>query len=671
LLIAAAVLAFTQALAPPAQIAVQGQGVIVYGPEFFAGGQASNALDMINRTPGFTLQNGDSVRGFEGAAGNVLIDGQRPTTKSEDLSEVLKRIPIAQVARIELIRGGAPGIDMQGRPVLANVVRKSGGGVNGVVQLQNKSVYDGRQHPGLRLELTGGGNGRKWEASAVSSEGLDDGAGVGPGVRVDGQGRVIGRSHVSSNGDVFEQTLTGAYEQPLLGGRFRVNGRLDWQKYKYEEDTSIFLPTPGLATNDYGEDEFESEIGGRWTRDFGARTTIEAIGLRQTEDEKTTSVSGSRAGGSRFALDRQSSETIGRLVLKFRQSERLSFEAGGEGAFNKLTSRSAYEENGAPVALPSADVGVEERRGEAFAKTVWRPWSPLTLEAGLRFEASSIRADGDVGMKKSLSYAKPRLVATWAVDGQTQIRARFERVVGQLDFDDFVAESSINTGAVHAGNPDLVPEQAWVSEAAVERRFWKDGSASITLRHSAISDVIDRAPVFAPGGQVFDAPSNIGDGTKNELIAEVTVPLARLGLKGAQLKGLGTWRRSSVVDPTAGEHRPISRLHPLDWEGHFTQDLPAWKTTLGVDAFSGNRQTYYRFDEIDNDKIKTYVVVYADYRPRPDLVVRLEVDNATSRGYRHTNYIYSGPRGKSPLAYVDDRNLQIGRTLMVRVRKTF
>jgi outer membrane receptor for ferrienterochelin and colicin len=670
-MIAAAVLAISQALAPPAPVTAPAQGVVVYGPEFFAGGQAANALDMIDRTPGFTLQNGDSVRGFEGAAGNVLIDGQRPTTKSEDLDEVLKRIPISQVARIELIRGGAPGIDMQGRPVLANVVRKTTGGINGVVQLQNKSVYDGRQHPALRLELTGGANGRKWEASAVSSEGLDDGAGVGPGTRVDGQGRVIGRSHVSSNGDVFEQTLTGAYEQPVLGGRFRVNGRLYWEKYKYEEDSSILFPVPGRASNDYDADEFKSEIGGRWTRDFGARTSLDLIGLRQTEDEKTTSVAGSSTGGNLFAQDRHSSETIARLVLKRRQSERLSFEVGGEGALNKLNSQSSYAENGASIALPAADVGVEERRGEAFAKAVWRPWSPLTLEGGLRFEASSIRADGDLALKKSLSYAKPRLTAAWAVDGQTQIRARFERTVSQLDFDDFVAESTISSGAVHAGNPDLVPEQALVSEAAIERRFWKDGSASITLRHSALSDVVDRAPVFAPGGQIFDAPSNIGDGTKDELIAEVTVPLAHLGLKGAQLKGQGTWRRSSVTDPTTGQRRPISQLHPLDWEAHFTQDLPAWKTTFGVDAFSANRQTYYRFDEIDNDKIKTFVVVYADYRPRPDVVVRVEVDNATSRGFRHTNYVYSGPRGTSPLAYVDDRNLQIGRTVMLRVRKTF
>jgi hypothetical protein len=57
------------------------------------------------------------VRGFEGAAGDVLIDGELPTSKSDDLESVLRRIPASQVARIDLIRGGAPGIDMHGKVV--------------------------------------------------------------------------------------------------------------------------------------------------------------------------------------------------------------------------------------------------------------------------------------------------------------------------------------------------------------------------------------------------------------------------------------------------------------------------------------------------------------------------------------------------------------------------
>ena len=45
----------------------QQEGVSSYSPEFFAAQQPGTAIDMLNRLPGFTLDTGASVRGFEGA----------------------------------------------------------------------------------------------------------------------------------------------------------------------------------------------------------------------------------------------------------------------------------------------------------------------------------------------------------------------------------------------------------------------------------------------------------------------------------------------------------------------------------------------------------------------------------------------------------------------------
>ena len=67
-----------EATAPLAETAAEQQGVISYTPADFAAARPNTALDMINRLPGFAFDGGDSVRGFAGAAGNVLIDGQRP-----------------------------------------------------------------------------------------------------------------------------------------------------------------------------------------------------------------------------------------------------------------------------------------------------------------------------------------------------------------------------------------------------------------------------------------------------------------------------------------------------------------------------------------------------------------------------------------------------------------
>ncbi len=107
------------ALLPIAALAAPMQdNVLVYEPLFFESAHPRHAYDMVKRLPGFVLVDSDgAVRGFAGATGNVLIDGKSPSSKSESLEAVLRRIPAASVARIEVIRGGAPGIDMGGHDV--------------------------------------------------------------------------------------------------------------------------------------------------------------------------------------------------------------------------------------------------------------------------------------------------------------------------------------------------------------------------------------------------------------------------------------------------------------------------------------------------------------------------------------------------------------------------
>jgi len=273
-------------------------------------------------------------------------------------------------------------------------------------------------------------------------------------------------------------------------------------------------------------------------------------------------------------------ETIGRAVVKTTRSPKLSLEFGGENVLNTLENRLTFAANGVAIPIPGGNVQVEEKRYELFGKAVWRPLPHWTVEGGLRHEGSQISARGEVNLKKTLSFDKPRVAVTWAPNEATQVRVNFERSVGQLDFGDFTAGSSQNSGLVTAGNPDLSPEQAWVSEATLEQRFLKTGSISITLRHSALTDVIDRAPIFT-ATDAFDSPANIGDGTKDELALELTLPFERIGMKGAQLRGSSTWRRSEVTDPTTGAKREISGLRPLEWDAEFSWDLPQYKLNWG------------------------------------------------------------------------------------------
>lgn len=656
---------------PVAPASTATQGITSYPASFFAASGANTAADMVYRLPGFQLDSGDSVRGFEGAAGNVLIDGARPASKTDNLDEILRRIPANRVDHIEVIRGGAPGIDMQGKSILANVVRSKSGGLQVVTAIANDTVFrDGRNRWGGRLEVSDHLGPGAFEGATRYGQYSDDSVGHGPHVQTGPRGERLETSDIDAHGGGHQWVATAAYELPVLGGSLRINGRVFEDYYSIDELNSFSQPSRHVQSYSENQDDRQTEAGVRYSRKFGDRLNLELIGLRQTEDVNDPSDFRTPTELDHFQLIKQTEETIGRGVLKYRATDKLSFEAGGENALNVLDSHTVQTQDGVPQSIPAANLHVEETRSEAFAKAVWRPLPEWTVEGGLRYEASEVTSTGDVVLDKRLHFAKPRLFVTWAPREGTQVRLRYERTVSQLDFSDFVASSSLNTGVVTTGNPDLNPQQAWVSEIAVEQRFWRDGSVGLTFTHSELSDVIDRAPVFTKTS-VYDAPANIGDGTKDEIKLGLTLPLAKLGVPGGRLQGESSWRQSAVTDPTTHQSREISGLKPLSLEVHFSQDLPAWKTTWGVDLYGPLRKSYYRFNEISTDKFETYVTLFGEWKPQPDTALRVEINNITSRGVRHTLTDYAGPRGTNPITTIDDRDIQIGPMIHIRLRKTF
>ena len=71
------------------------------------------AYDMIKRLPGFVFDDGTQARGYAGTAGNILIDGQRPTAKTDNLKSILERIPATDVKKFEAISGNPRDINME------------------------------------------------------------------------------------------------------------------------------------------------------------------------------------------------------------------------------------------------------------------------------------------------------------------------------------------------------------------------------------------------------------------------------------------------------------------------------------------------------------------------------------------------------------------------------
>lgn len=662
------------AAAPPAAVEPT-RGTTAYPPSFFADIRPVSAYDMVTRLPGFTFDKGATVRGLSGAGGNVLIDGHPPLAKNDTLEDILRRIPAASVARVEVVRGGAPGIDMEGRSVVANVVRRQAAGFRGAVQPYFDVVYDGRFLPGVRFEgqwtLKGG---RTFELSQTFSTGHfpNDEYGDGGRVRYTAAGTRLIDSEIDADSHGHRIHTTGAFASPLLGGQVSLTGSVMFNYgvlELYDNDRIAGGVEYEKAPNDRGQ----YEAGLRFTRRLSDKVGLETLLFQQVFIQDQRSHFQAPGLARDFALDRKTYETVGRVQFNIAPVAGMRIEAGAEGAYNRLDSQTALSVNGRPVPLPAGDVLVEELRGEAILRGTWQATSRLTLEAGARHEYSRVTSAGDVALEKSLTFLKPRAAATWTPGAGTQVRLRIEREVGQLNFDDFVASPNVaSTGVVVAGNPDLTPLQAWVYEATVERSFWKDGAIVLTYRLFDLTDVVDRAPILGPSGAILaDAPGNIGGGRKTEIQAGLTAPLDRLGLHSAQLKAQVTWRDTRVLDPLTLSNRQISTLHPIDWEVHFSQALPQWRMTWGLDLLGGIRERVFRLTEVETKKISPYLTLFVEHRLRPDLTLRVEANGINLRDAKRIREVYAGPRSLGRLTYTDVRELEWGGNLMVRLRKTF
>ena len=106
------------------------------------------------------------------------------------------------------------------------------------------------------------------------------------------------------------------------------------------------------------------------------------------------------------------------------------------------------------------------------------------------------------------------------------------------------------------------------------------------------------------------------------------MPLDRLGLTGAQIRGDYTRGGPQVIDPTTHDPRPISGLHPSDWDFHFSQ--PVGRVIYGVDLYGGWQQRNYRFNEIEIDKLRDLCHAFLGVEAEP----RLELAHRARQRHR-------------------------------------
>ena len=664
----AGAIALTALLLGPAALADEAQtGTLGYPAAFFADARPNTAYDMIGRLPGFNFDDGTSARGFAGTAGNVLIDGLRPTSKTDDLQSILVRIPAGDVDRIEVIRGGAPGIDMHGQTVIANVIRKKSDSTRIVAKVSNLIFTDGHMVPGATLQYTHRTGESIYEGSVYLARSYSDGVGVGFYDVTDLTTGTVQHSELHDTGMGLGWGMTGAATIPLWGGQFKAN--VAYEDTPWHSVYSYFSPGNDWQILDSSGGK-SGELGLHWNRKFGSME-LETLVLQRLGRDTDINTYDAAAASQLFTLKNQTGESIARAILRYMPDSDLTVEGGAEGAFNYLDGNSTYTVNGVAVPLPAANARVEEKRGEVFAQATWKFAPDWVLEAGARFEYSTIGETRFTDKSRSLFFPKPRAVLTWTPQKNLQVRLRYERVVGQLDFDNFVASSNLASSGVNAGNLDLEPDRHTQYEVSFEYDFWGKGAFVATFLHDEISSVVDYIPVTGASG-VFDAPGNIGDGLVNQIRTSLTLPLDKLGLENGLLKVTNDWTFSRVRDPVTGAMRGISGKRPQDIEFTLSQDIESLKSTWSIFYYNCWDEYRYRLTEERHSYVHPpYIDITWDYRPTPQWSLKFSLKNVVPFHYVDTHTRYTGPRDSATPYEFSEFNVTSQRQLYVEIRRTF
>lgn len=689
----AIVAAIASSLSAPAYVRAQGSGQNAtleeaqlphassdrsFAPEFFARFAPRNALDMLVQIPGFDINPGERMRGLGQASGNVLFNGQRPSSKSDDVFALLTRIPAANVVRIEIVDGASldiPGLSGQ----VANIVFTS---TNFAGQFVWSPEFRTQDVPPL---WTRGSISASGKAGPIEYEiGLDnDAAGIGAA-----RGPTVITSGEGVQTEVRLENFAARYNAPKLSGRITLDGpgssvghmnahyQRIWDRF---EETSL-RSAPGLPdrerTLDARSDAWNYEIGGDFEFGLGFGR-FKAIGLRRVSKEPflqtviTSYADGSPDTGDRFRQTGTQSETIGRAEYGWKMLGG-DWQLSGEAAFNSLDNVAGLfilDPMGefVEVPFPGASGGVDEDRYEGMLSHSRKLGDDVSLQLIVGAEHSTIAQTGENGLERSFFRPKGSVSVSWKPSDEFDAALKLRRRVLQLSFYDFLARAFLDDGNQNSGNNDLRPQQDWSVEAELNKKWGTWGASKLRLIYRDVEDYVDIVPVG--GGE---SVGNIDKAWAAAAVLNNTIDFATLGVKGLKLDLALVYQKSGLRDPFTGETRQWSRFPNHQAVGSMRYDMPDTDWAFGVDANYIRFLPRYRSNQVDDTYDGPWFgSAYVENKDVLGMTLRAQIGNILgARAYRN-RMVYEGIRGESPVAFIENRDRAIGPVFTFSLRGNF
>ncbi len=669
--------AVTIAPAAWAQAAATGSRVQVYAPAFFASFAPRSALDMVRQLPGFSLDDGNSdVRGLSGSAGNLVINGSRPSTKSDSLFTLLERIPVSSVLRIEVSPGDQFGADYSGKARVANLILSATNGVDGSVTTKLLRAGSGRIMPDLSASVQAKRGHNSVNLSAGSGRYLGYESGYDRVTDEPGGLLLEYRRKETRFVDRNPFVSVALASEPSDDRAVRLNARYGFDRFGLHQDNRVSPSDDAVRDDIYGSGNVGRafELGGDISRPL-AKGAIKLVGLATrktrdgTDDYARRSLGGAQMlGGFRQRSLSAQDERVARLSWSRKKLLGFTAELGGEVAVNRLNSNLnlfSVAPGGAEtqIALPIDQARVSERRAEAFA-TLGRPLTKrLRLDLAAKNEWSVLKVRGDAQADRTLRFLKPSATLDWQARGGWHAQLSAQRTVAQLDFFDFISSAELNTDRVSGGNADLEPQRAWEWRGSVEHPLLGDGKARFELGFNRIDRLQDR--ILTPSG--FDAPGNLGTGRQQFVAASLDAPLGKLW-RGLRVKADGRVQQTQVVDPLTGQIRDFSGFSPpWNWNLEVRRDHKAFAYGLTVSDRAAYR--FFRFNEIErNANQRPFALGFVEYRPDGRTTTTLDVQNLLFTPGISERALFASTRASSDVQLNEfrERNDRLRMTLTLK-----
>ena len=678
---------------------------VVYEAAYFDQFQPVSVNDMVSRIPGIGLAlgggggGGGGGRGLGGGAGEILINGQRITGKSNEGRSQLSRISADDVDYIEIIRGTSEEIDVRGGGQVVNIVLRAAQSRSSIAaEISTDRMQDSKLAPGARLSYSGQNGNLNYlfhiqsdpnYVNQVIRESSFDPEGVATERRLEESTRDQTNYETSVNlGYQFEKSMVqlnalyGQTAPPTDITRGIIGLAEDNPSVNLEREANQGRRDNWELGGDY-EYSFDNRSKFRFLfivndRDFDF--TRERFQLGSDEETKDLFLFSAARDRERIArssytfnlLAGQAIETGVEIAQTIRDSEiRLgNNDEGGEP--------SAAHGGLFPVDVDNALSSVEEIRSEYFAIHNWQLTDSMSLETALVYESSEITQSGDVGNSRSFGFFKPRVDYRYNLTESLQFRATAEKTVSQLSFSDFSAttDNSDDDQDTIAGNPNIRQEQTWRYDLNLEYRLPNNiGVLNSKFYYRDVSDVIDRIDVSPSPDNLQSARGNIGNGTRYGLNLDASTQLSYLGLPNALFTVRLGINESELLDPFLGIERRFGWSRRWNGRTEFRHDVNKYNLSYGFNYSTQAREgsNYTRIDVFDIEReIPDYDLnLFFEKRAFGGVTFRFDMRNANDRNFCRERTRFDGATVDGIVEEIENSCRQPGVRYSLKIRNTF